>query len=127
MYDEKGTSHRAERRGCDITELADGCDRLEGIYKQDLLPGDRVVVATRNSVYSLNALGGHFFTVAGGWFEALGGELVVRLNGCTFGGHAIHEKMVAAPGLFLEFGNGVKTSQIVEVRLVRQGGAPLLN
>ena len=120
------TTRRPVEAG-DLVELAERCDELDGVVKIDLLPGDLVVVETRNSTYRLGALGGDLFAVSGGWFERFGGQVVVRLNGCTFGGRAINDRLVAAPGLFLEFANGLMTSRISAVRLVPGGAAALLN
>jgi hypothetical protein len=98
--------------------------RLNGaVRRADLAFGDRVVVRTTNSVYSLWSQGGDSFTVSGGWFDRNGGPLTVSINGCTYGGTLIRHDVVAAPGLFLEFGNGVCTTRIRDVRVVRWDGA----
>jgi hypothetical protein len=39
-------------------------------------------------------------------------------NGCTWGGSAIKQDIVAALGLRLEFGNSVRTARIREVRVI---------
>jgi hypothetical protein len=41
------------------------------------------------------------------------------VNGCTWGGSAIKSDILAAPGLFLEFGNRVRTTRIQQVNLFR--------
>lgn len=87
----------------------------------DLKPGDCVVVSTKNSVYRLYALGGNQFHVSGGWFDRHPAESAVSVNGCTFGGLAIWTDVVAAKGLFLEFGNSVSTTRIQDVRVLRLG------
>ncbi len=93
------------------------------IAKADLELGDTVLVATRNSVYALCALGGDLYAVSGGWFERYStSPQTVAVNGCTWGGSVIKHDIVAAPGLFLEFGNGVKTTRIQSVRIVRAAG-----
>ncbi len=100
--------------------------------KRDLNPGDRVLVWTRNSVYCLHALGGDRFMVTGGWFEQNPCSRMVTVNGCTYGGSAIRSDIVAARGLFLEFGNNVSTTRIQSVRVLRcnetsQDGSDLPN
>jgi len=93
---------------------------IDGVWSRDVEPGDWVVVRTRNSVYSLHALGDGRFRVAGGWFASNGCDnRDIRISGCTWGGCAIHTGLVAAPGMWLEFGNGVRTTCIREVRLLR--------
>jgi hypothetical protein len=122
------SNRRNSRWAVDLARLAECCEGLDGIAKEELAPGDRVVVTTENSTYCLSSLGGGVFAVSGGWFDRFGGgEVVVRLNGCTFGGRAIHEELVAAPGLFLEFANGVVTSRIVAARLQPGGASALLS
>jgi hypothetical protein len=81
--------------------------------------GDRVVVRTQNSVYTLTALGDGRFQVAGGWFAANGVESnPVRIVGCTWGGHAIMTRLVAAPGMCIEFDNTVQTTIVRDVHLI---------
>jgi len=110
-----------------VGTLAGIADRAGGqavTRKQDLRLGDRVVVTTKNSVYRLDSLGGDLFHVSGGWFDRPTAPRLVTVNGCTFGGTAICTDIVAAPGLFLEFGNLVSTTRIREVRVVRGPFAP---
>lgn len=97
---------------------------LPGAVRRDELgPGDRVTVRTRNSVYTLWSLGDDEFTVQGGWFERQPApSRTVRISGCTYGGSAIRHDVIAAPGLFLEFESGVVTTRILEVRVERFAG-----
>jgi hypothetical protein len=100
-------------------------DENDVVRKSQLNCGDRVIVKTRNSVYSLCALGDDTFAVSGGWFERDGGSpTLVTINGCTYGGSVIRHDVVAGPGLFLEFGNNVLTTRIQGVRVVRHEEVP---
>ena len=100
--------------------VVDHARRSDAVRKDDLHFGDRVIVRTRNSVYSLWSLGGDTFAVSGGWFDRHGDTLTtVTVNGCTYGGSLIRSDVVAATGLFLEFANSVSTTRIREVRVVR--------
>ena len=96
------------------------------VRKSELSPGDRVIVRTRNSVYSLYVLGDETFAVSGGWFDRQGGgsPALTSVNGCTYGGSIIRHDVVGGPGMFLEFGNNVLTTRIQDVRIVRRGEAP---
>ena len=97
---------------------------LEEVRKRDLRSGDRVMVTTRNSLYTLWALGDRHYWVWGGWFDRRGtSPQRVSINGCTWGGSAIEQDIVAAPGLRLEFGNRVLTTPIRHVRLIRAAHA----
>jgi hypothetical protein len=99
---------------------------VEGIWVKELEPGDWVIVTTENSVYSMLAAGDGSYYVAGGWFTSETGEGTrVRVTGCTWGGTAICTNLVAARGMFIEFGNGVRTSRIRTARLLRAGDASL--
>jgi hypothetical protein len=111
---ERGSRARA------LDQLAATVTDTPGIWAKDLSRGDWVVVRTRNSQYSLAVLGNGSYAVAGGWFAD--GDAEVRVAGCTWGGHAILTGMVAAPGMCLEFSNGVRTTRIREVKLIRSGG-----
>jgi hypothetical protein len=106
----------------ELASLAQSAEQISGVRRRDLAPGDRLVVATRNSFYALTATVGGTFEVAGGWFDRHGhapSELAVA--GCSAGGSALLADLVAAPGLFLEFANGVRTTRIRHVRHLRPG------
>src|SRR6185503_18323055 len=103
-----------------LNRLAEHAPQIDGIWAAEVRAGDWVIVHTRNSTYSLAALGGGRYVVAGGWFKRSAKEThAVRVNGCTWGGPAIHTGLVAAPGMYLEFDNGVRTTCIRQVRLIR--------
>lgn len=90
------------------------------VWKRDLHCGDRVLVRTRNSVYSIYVLGEDQYLVSGGWFDRHGvSPKTTGINGCTWGGSAIKHDIVAARGLFLEFGNQVVTTRIQDVQVIR--------
>ena len=100
--------------------IVEHIDRLEAIYKRDLEPGDQLVVTTRNSTYRIHALQDGIYTVSGGWFDLHGlSPINVAINGCTWGGHAIKEDLLAASGLHLEFENRVTTSRILRFKVIR--------
>ena len=114
------TREQGEARTLD--RIVDSVTAIEGIWAHDVHPGDWVVVRTRNSTYSLAAQGDGVYRVAGGWFATSGAEdREVRISGCTWGGAVIHTRLVAAPGMFLEFDNGVRTTRIRDVRVIRGG------
>jgi hypothetical protein len=102
-----------------LSRVASHAAAIDGIWARDVQAGDWVVVRTRNSVYSAAAVGDGTYDVAGGWFSGSRANLRVRIAGCTWGGSAIHTGLVAAPGMFLEFDNGVRTTRIQDVRLIR--------
>jgi hypothetical protein len=103
-----------------LERLTADAETIDGVWAETLEPGDFVVIRTRNSVYALVALGDGKYRATGGWFESNGvNGSDVRIAGCTWGGAAIHTRLVAAAGMFLEFDNGVRTTRIKEVRLFR--------
>jgi hypothetical protein len=103
-----------------LDRMADHARHVQGVGTEDVHCGDWVVVRTRNSTYSMAALDDGRFLVAGGWFAAHGAESEpVGVLGCTWGGRAILTGVLAAPGMFIEFDNGVHTTRILEVRLIR--------
>ena len=105
----------------DLTTLARFAHATDGVRKDELRPGDRVLVTTRNSTYSIRMLATDRYEVSGGWFAHQGhNSMVLGINGCTFGGNAIHSGLLAAPGLFLEFANRVVTTRIHRVDLIRR-------
>ena len=107
-----------------IIEQAEHCD---SIRKADLRSGDWILVTTKNSLYSICALGNDLYSVAGGWFDRTGvSPATMTINGCTFGGTAIKTDIIAGRGLFLEFGNQVLTTRIQNVRVIRTEEQPVL-
>ncbi|HEY6050084.1 MAG TPA: hypothetical protein VIZ58_02480 [Thermoanaerobaculia bacterium] len=94
---------------------------MESVRKTDLRPGDRLIVATANSVYAIGLAEGSIYSISGGWFDREGlGPVKMSIAGCTWGGSAIHRDLVAARGLRLEFSNRVVTSTIRQVRVIRR-------
>jgi hypothetical protein len=104
-----------------LDRLVESSDSIEGIRADDVRPGDWIVIRTRNSVYSLAALGNERYRVTGGWFRDHPEGAEVGIAGCTWGGAAIHTRIVAGVGMYVEFDNGVRTTRIREVTLVRGG------
>jgi hypothetical protein len=106
-----------------LDRIVEASEAVEGVWADHVQPGDWIVVRTRNSLYSLGALGKGLYRAAGGWFAGHGADdQDVRIVGCTWGGAAIHTRIAAAVGMFLEFDNGVRTTRIREVRHLRGGG-----
>jgi hypothetical protein len=107
-----------------IDDLAEAAGVAGGVRRQDLTSGDRIIVSTRNSVYSLVFRSDGLFDVSGGWFERRGsGPDTVEILGCTAGGHALFSNHIAVPGLFMEFADGLRTTRIRTVRRIRADGA----
>jgi hypothetical protein len=106
-----------------IDDLAEAAGVVGGVRRPDLDPGDRVIVSTKNSVYSLTVRADGLFDVSGGWFEREGkGETRVEVIGCTAGGHALFSDHIAAPSLFMEFADGLRTTRIRTVRRIAAEG-----
>jgi hypothetical protein len=94
--------------------------RSEPLRKRDLDRGDCVLVTTENSVYSIEVLGDANYRIRGGWFDRQKLSPVrTSVAGCTWGGTAIKNDIVAACGLHLEFGNRVVTSRVRQILVVR--------
>jgi hypothetical protein len=103
-----------------LDRLVEEAGALDGVHKDELSLGDQVIVTTRNSSYAIYSLGDGRYSVSGGWFDRRGASpATTTINGCTWGGTAIHTELVACTGLRLEFGNKVVTTRIRSVRLIR--------
>ncbi len=121
MTDPPSGIHRRARplKAIPIDDLAEAAGVVGGVRRQDIEPGDRIIVSTKNSVYSLIARVDGSFEVSGGWFEREGeGTVTVEILGCTAGGHALFTDHIAAPGLFIEFADGLRTTRIRTVRRI---------
>lgn len=102
-----------------LGNLIERSDVTPAVKRQDLRHGDWLVVRTRNSAYSIVPVGEGRFAVSGGWFDQQGlSPVTTTINGCTWGGTAIKTDVLAAPGLFLEFGNRVVTTRIQQVCVI---------
>jgi len=113
--------HRLQRppKAVPIDGLTKLAVRVGGVRRRDLAPGDRVIVSTKNSIYSLTAQADGSFLVVGGWFEREGhGSTQSEVRGCTAGGRALFTDHIAAPGLFMEFEDGLQTTRIRRVRRI---------
>jgi len=120
MAQDRETSERTISRHLSFDRMRETADSLKGVRSGDLEPGDRVIVETRNSVYSIWAWTSSCYIVSGGWYDKTGqSPKAVKINGCTFGGSVICADIIAAPGLFLEFSDHVKTTRIQRVTVVR--------
>jgi hypothetical protein len=96
--------------------------RAQGVRGRDVSVGDWLVVRTKNSVYVLSTQADGRFIVTGGWFSTHGVDATsVGVSGCTWGRYAILTGMVAAPGMCIEFDNGVRTTRVRDVQLIRRG------
>lgn len=101
---------------------------LEEVRKKDLRAGDRVLVTTRNSVYIIWVLDEGVYCVSGGWFDLRRiSPQKMGISGCTWGGTAIKQDIVAACGLHLEFGNSVRTTRIRHIRVIPAQARPSVN
>ena len=121
MTDPPSGVHRRTQplKAIPIDDLAEAAGVVGGVRRQELESRDRVIVSTKNSVYSLTARADGSFDVSGGWFEREGeGTVTVEILGCTAGGHALFTDHIAAPGLFMEFADGLRTTRIRTVRRI---------
>ncbi|HUF47888.1 MAG TPA: hypothetical protein VMM93_08730 [Vicinamibacterales bacterium] len=108
------------RVGRTLGRLASVAPDIEGLWKRDARAGDWVLVETRNSTYTLVVQADLSVVVTGGWFAAAPlDEGRVQVSGCTWGGSAILVGMMAAPGMCVEFSNGVRTTRVRTVRVIR--------
>ena len=100
--------------------IVDNAGQLDAVCKDDLEFGDQLIVTTRNSTYSIQVLQDGLYSVSGGWFDQQGlSPSKVAINGCTWGGRAIKEDILAACGLHIEFDNQVVTSRIKKYHIIR--------
>lgn len=114
---ESGILTTQQRAALPLATLAAAADRIAGVRRTDVSCGDRLLVATRNSIYVLTALADGLFSISGGFFERQGRAAVrLAVAGCTAGGRALFRDIIAAPGLFLEFSDGTHTTRIRQVR-----------
>jgi len=103
-----------------LSAMLEQLRRSEPLRKRDLGCGDCVLITTENSVYSIEVLEGANYRIRGGWFDRQKlSPVQTSVAGCTWGGTAIKNDIVAACGLHLEFGNRVVTSRVLQILVVR--------
>lgn len=104
------------RYGINLGRIVEQNNDVQKVSKCSLDPGDYVLVKTHNSVYSICKREDNLFEIRGGWFDRKGlSPAVLSIRGCTWGGSIINLGIVAARGLFLEFGNNLTTSPIRKI------------
>ena len=88
------------------------------VGKNQIAPGDWIVIRTVKSVYSLRALGNGLFEARGGWFDKKGfSPMTIGVAGATWGGSAIMPQVLAACGLRVEFSNRLITSPVQTIEV----------
>jgi len=110
-----------------LESLATCAAGVDGVRVGDVQPGDSLIVRTKNSTYSLRAHADGTFEATGGWFSREQSGTRLRIAGCTWGGSALFTRIIAAPGMFLEFANHVRTTRIRDVRVVRPHPSPTVH
>ena len=105
-----------------LSALVEQTHRLNQVRKGDLRVGDRLLVKTQNSLYSIRVAEGGLCLVSGGWFDRKGlSPMKTTIVGCTWGGSVIKVDIVAACGLRLEFGNRLITSTVQKIFVLPVG------
>lgn len=103
-------------RNYELNYLVAQSRSLLEVRKNQLKSGDQVILKTHNSTYIIRVDADGKYIVSGGWFDKNNmSPTKTTINGCTWGGSVIKTDIVAACGLFLEFGNRLKTSRIKEI------------
>jgi hypothetical protein len=96
-------------------------DRVPNIRRGEMRSGDRLLVKTKNSVYSILVGQDGLCTVSGGWFDRRGkSPMQTTVAGCTWGGSIIKVDFIAAIGLCIEFGNRLITTEARRIFIIRR-------
>ncbi len=100
----------------EFKNMIDQSSELFTVRKDQLKAGDYIYLKTYNSTYTIKVDSDGTYLVSGGWFDKNNlSPMKLSINGCTWGGSVIKTDIVAACGLFLEFGNKLITSRIKEI------------
>ncbi|HLB01283.1 MAG TPA: hypothetical protein VJO14_07850 [Bacteroidota bacterium] len=107
--------------GYSLQAMIVAAERTPKVRRADVKSGDRLLVKTRNSVYTIAVGQGGFCTVSGGWFDRRGkSPMRTTVAGCTWGGSIIKVDLMAAIGLCIEFGNRLITTEARRIILIRR-------
>lgn len=108
-------------RNYELNFLLSQSSNLLEVKKAQLHFGDYIILKTYNSTYTIKVDNDGKYIVSGGWFDKNNlSPAKTNINGCTWGGSVIKTDIVAACGLFLEFGNKLITSRIKEIFVLPQ-------
>ena len=108
------------RYGMSLDTAVKQAEEVDKVQKCQLKSGDYVIVKTVNSLYSIRKREDNLYEVKGGWFDRKGlSPAVLSIRGCTWGGSIINLGIVAARGLFIEFGNNLITSPIRKIIVIK--------
>ena len=108
-------------RNYELKYMVDQSTVMPVVKKDQLRIGDRIILKTHNSTYTIVVDRNGKYLVSGGWFDKNNmSPMRVSINGCTWGSSVIKTDIVAACGLFLEFGNKLVTSRIKEIFILQQ-------
>lgn len=114
------STSRSRVKGADLERIARYFEEAETIDRAEVETGDRLIVTTLNSTYTLDYVGEGQWRVTGGWFDRnMVTPAVVRITGCSLGGSVINQRLVVGSGLRIEFDNRVVTTTIRRFTLWR--------
>lgn len=105
----------------ELKNMVDQASALFEVRKDQLKAGDQIFLKTYNSTYTIKVDSDGKYLVSGGWFDRNNlSPMKVGINGCTWGSSVIKTDIIAACGLFVEFGNKLITSRIKEIVVLPQ-------
>jgi len=108
-------------RGYSLHAVIAAAERIPNIRRVDMNTGDRLLVKTKNSVYTIIVGHAGQCTVSGGWFDRRGkSPMRTTVAGCTWGGSIIKVDLIAAIGLCIEFGNRLITTEARRIFIIRR-------
>ena len=108
--------------GYSLSSFGDLSAKAGAVRRQEVLPGDSIMVRTQNSVYALRLGNDGAFSVSGGWFRRKGRENTkMTITGCSLGGNMIRVDTIVACGFSIEFGNRLVTSPVRSFFVLRNG------
>ena len=106
--------------GYELSDFVGATERMTLVYRKNLAFGDTLIVQTLNSTYIIQVWNNDTFGVTGGWFTHQGLSMSkMKIVGCTNGGSAVKQDIIAGCGLCIEFGNGLCTSNIADISIIR--------
>lgn len=105
--------------GASLSGLTGVAHLFPHIRKDDLSPGDFVIIQTVKSKYTIHVLDGGLYEARGGWFDKKGfAPLRIGVAGATWGGSAIMPEVLAACGMRVEFRNRLITSPVQSITVI---------